>query len=322
MLRLAALAAVLVACSSPPGHPDVASPWSESLPLPEARLEPGVTSVGQRMIVAGGFDPGLVITRDIDAYDALENAWHSIQQAPRPWTHANIAAVATTLYLLGGLEGATYQPRGEVYALDLEDPAAQWRALTPMPAGLERGASAVVVSPPHIFLLGGANATDSVATCLDYDLSHDTWTQLPDLPSPRSHAAGMRREDGTLIVAGGLATLAASSALDETWALPIGGTGWQPRAPMPTARGGCAYGEVLGQLVCAGGERDTEATDAVESYDPLGDTWTSLAPMPSPRAGTQGAVIGGRLFVPGGSGSLRFEPTDTVFVFSLLDALP
>lgn len=295
--------------------------WALSTPLPEARLEPGVTSIGQRLIVVGGFDASLVITRDIDAYDALADEWHSVQQAPVAWTHANVGAASTTLYLLGGLEGPNFIPRGDAFSLDLATPTAAWRPLAPMPVGLERGAAAVVVSPPHIFLLGGATMTGSVATCLDYNFSTDTWTQLPDLPSPRSHAAAMRMADGTLIVAGGLASLDATSALDEVWALPVGATEWQPRAPMPTPRGGCAYGEVFGQLVCAGGERGSEALSAVESYNPLSDVWTVLEPMPFPRAGTQGAVIGGRLYVPGGSGSLQFEPTDTVLVFSFLEAL-
>jgi len=320
VLRHAALIAALAACSEP-ATPPPGDAWTLGTPLPEARLEPGVTSIGQRLIVLGGFDATLAITRDIDAYDALTDEWHSIQDAPVAWTHPNVAAVATTLYLLGGLEGTSFIPRGDSFALDLETPTAAWRPLAPMPPGYERGAAAVVVSPPHVFLLGGATMTGAVATNLDYNLSTDTWSLLPELPSPRSHAAAMRMADGTLIVAGGLASLEATSALDEVWALPVGATEWQPRAPMPTARGGCAYGELFGQLVCAGGERDSEALAVVESYDPLSDAWMVLEPMPFPRAGTQGAVIGGRLFVPGGSGSLRFEPTDTVLVFSFLEAL-
>ena len=91
---------------------------------------------------------------------------------------------------------------------------------------------------------------------------------------------------------------------------------------MSTARGGCVYGVLQGQLVCAGGEAgpvDSPTLTTVESYDPIGDVWSSLSPMPSPRGGTQGAAIGQRLFVPGGAARVAFEPTDTIWVFAPLD---
>ncbi|MDX2091875.1 MAG: kelch repeat-containing protein [Kofleriaceae bacterium] len=321
MLPKAALALALAACSAPADMPDSDDAWFEGLPLPKPRLEPGVTALGQRMIVLGGFTEDLVITREVDAFDVFANRWEPVQPAPVAWTHANLGSAAATLYLLGGLEGPNFIPRGDSFALDLDIAGAQWRALEPIPPGLERGAAAVVVSPPHIFLLGGATLTGSVATCIDYNLSSNTWRRLPDLPSPRSHAAAMRRPDGTLIIAGGLAGLGSSTALDEVLELPLEGVAWRPRTRMPTRRGGCAYGNVFNQLVCAGGEVNGAAVPVTESYDPYSDQWTSLPNMLRPRAGTQGAVISGRLYVPGGSASLRFEPTDTVFVFQLLEAL-
>ena len=142
---------------------------------------------------------------------------------------------------------------------------------------------------------------------------------LPDLPAPRSHPATMRMADGTLIAAGGLATLDAFSAATDVWALPIGATEWQPRASMPTRRGGCAYGVLRGELVCAGGEVDQAALSTVESYDAILDVWTARATMPAATAGTQGAVIANRLYVPGGSRTLNFQPESSLYVFSPLD---
>src|SRR5206468_1402981 len=99
--------------------------------------------------------------------------------------------------------------------------------------------------------------------------------------------------DGSLIVAGGLATVDATSAVTDTYLLPPGGTAWQPKMPMLFAHGGCAYGVVQGQLVCAGGEGGNppgEVFKVTESYDPICDVWTRREDMPQPRAGTQGAV--------------------------------
>lgn len=318
-------AAVLLgvaACSDPVVPPDsLTGPWSEGPPLPSPRLEAGVTALGQRVVVAGGFAADLTITREVHALDPFANVWLPLVDAPVARTHINLAGASATLYLLGGLEGDDFLARGDSYALDLDVAGAAWRPIAPMPAGAERGAAAVVVAAPHVFLIGGASSTATLSSVLDYNFSNDTWTFLPDLPSPRSHAAAMRMMDGTLIVAGGLASTSSTEPLDEVWALPIGAAAWQPRAPMPSPRGGCAYGLVLGRLVCAGGEAGAAALRTVVLYDPINDVWSSAPDLPEPRAGTQGAVIGGRLYVPGGSASLEFRPTATTYVFNLLEAL-
>jgi hypothetical protein len=87
----------------------------------------------------------------------------------------------------------------------------------------------------------------------------------------------------------------------------------------PELRGGCAYGVVLGQLVCAGGEGGPGAHREVESYDPFLDVWQrDLEPMPVARTGTPGAAIGGRLFVPGGAATPAGDPSDTLYVYTPL----
>jgi len=317
------LLAALAACAEPtePARPE---PWRAAPEMPGRRLEPAVAASGARLVVAGGFSTsareGLEITREVIALDTLAGQWQALPELPVAWTHASLAASGGTLFLLGGLEGQAFVPRGEAYALD--PGAGAWRDLPPMPPGQERGAAAVVVAPPHVYLIGGAAAgTAALASVLDYDLAMSTWAQLPDLPSPRSHAAAMRMPDGTLIVAGGLAH-ETGAPLDEVYALPLGAAAWEPRRPMTTARGGCAYGAALGWLVCAGGEAGSSALRVVEAYDPLGDAWTPLPEAPVARAGAQGAVIGQQLYIPGGAGALVFEPERTVLVFSMLDALP
>lgn len=315
----------LSACAEPeaPPRPDA---WREAPAMPGRRLEAAVAASGARLVVAGGFSTaareGLEITREVLALDTLDpaGAWAPLPELPVAWTHAALAASGGALYLLGGLEGATFIPRGEAFALDLGAPA--WRDLPPLPAGQERGAAAVVAAPPHIYLIGGSAAgTAALASVLDYNLAAGTWTPLPDLPAPRSHAAAMRLANGTLIVAGGLAH-ETGAPLDEVWALPPGAAAWEPRRPMPTPRGGCAYGVALGRLVCAGGETRSSALRTVEAYDPIGDTWTTLPDAPAARAGASGAVIGQELYVPGGASALVYEPLDSVLIFSLLDALP
>jgi len=303
------------ACGSSTPAPDAAPPWTAGPELPSARLESGVTALGTRLIVADGFDPTIKIVNEVDALDTATDQWSRLPDAPVAWTHLDLAAANGSLYLLGGLEGQDYVANGATYVLDSTQTA--WTPLMPQPAGLERGAAGVVVRPPMIYLIGGAQQNTSLASVLAYDIANDSWARLPDLPSPRSHPAAAILDDGTLIVAGGLGTLDSTQPLAETLALPINATSWQARAPMPTARGGCAYALFGAQLICAGGEANGSALAVTEAYDWAHDTWTTLAPMPLPRAGTRGAKLGTRFFVPGGAHHIQFVPLSTTDVLTV-----
>jgi hypothetical protein len=134
----------------------------------------------------------------------------------------------------------------------------------------------------------------------------------------------MRRAEGWLIAAGGLAGLDGSEPRGEVWGLPPGATAWQSMAVMHEpgefdTRGGCAYGAVLGQLVCAGGTTGASARGTVETFDPFLDHWRPREGLPVTRSGTPGAAIGGRLFVPGGAAAPGGEPTDTLYIYTPLD---
>ncbi len=103
-------------------------------------------------MVVGGFDQnitqGLRITNEVLSLDLLTEQWSALREAPVAWTHANVAGSSATLYLLGGHDTSSFLARGESYALDLDRADSQWRQLASMPAGMERGAAAVVVFPP------------------------------------------------------------------------------------------------------------------------------------------------------------------------------
>jgi N-acetylneuraminic acid mutarotase len=341
MFRAGLVAWALAACggdSTTPIDAAPTTPWSQGPDVPTARLEPGVTAIGQRVVVLGGFSTGVMagnqITMHVDVFDAASSTWSSLPDAPVAWIHVQLAAVGASLYLLGGAtyESLQFVPQGTAWRLDTADPTASWQPIAAMPAGQERDSAAVVVAPPNvgpgrIYLLGGGNATVALSTNLFYDTIANTWGQLPPLPVALSHAAAMIRPDGTLVVAGGLAGLTPETAVNTTWILPVGATQWQQGAPMLQAKGGCAYGVVQTLLVCAGGEGGNAPNYTVfsetESYDFDTNVWTLDPPMPMTTGGTQGAVVGARLFVPGGARFYALEPTSTLFIYAPLDtAMP
>jgi len=290
--------------------------------MPSRRLEPGVAALGTTLVVVGGIDTtvveGLHITNTVDTFDTASDTWSApLPSAPVAWTHINLASANDQLFLLGGLDGTQFIAHGETWVLD--PGASAWRSLAPMPIGLERGAAGVIATASHVYLLGGASTTAALATCLDYDIANDSWSELPPLPMPRSHPAAMQIADGTLIVAAGLQTLDATMPLGDVWELAPEASTWRARtATLGRPRGGCAYAVLGGALVCAGGEAQQSALRFADRYDPIGDMWQSIEPMPNNRAGTQGAAIGDRFYVPGGAPALVFMPTDTLYVYSPL----
>ncbi len=328
---LSVFGAIGACSSSPPAKPDApSSAWQLGGTMPRRALDAGVAALGQVLVVAGGFDTGqsdgLETTPLVNTLDTTDGMWAKLPDLPVQWTDGNLAVVGDTLYLVGGfaggLAGAGGVAQGQGFALDPLDPA--WRSIPAMPAGLERGASGVVTAPSRIYLLGGASSTAALASCLEYDTVAGTWSRMPDLPALRAHPAAMRMTDGTLIVAGGVASLDASAPSSDVWALAPPGTmpqAWTARTPVPVAgRGSCAYGVVLGTLICAGGEADQLVRQDVESYDPYLDVWTTVPDsMPVPRAGTSGAAVGDRLFVPGGTATPTLDPTDTIYIYTPLD---
>lgn len=308
-----------LACSPAASHPDApSSAWSLGPAMPRRALDAGVAPFGLRVVVAGGFD-GVEITPRVDMFSVVDDGWSALPDAPVRWTSANVAAVGTRLFLLGGL-GAGRVASGEGFVLD--PGSSGWQPTTPMRDA--RGGSGVVTAPGRVYLLGGVSSTGALASCLAYDTIGGSWTPLPDLPAPRAHPAAMRRSDGTLIVAGGFESADASQPRDEVWALfPGGQGGWQLRsAPQRVARGGCAYGVVLGQLICAGGEGGAAASTLVESYDSYADVWIEGEAMPVARAGAQGAALGARLFVPGGADAPGTDATDTLYIYAPLATAP
>jgi len=340
--RSLALAAALSACS-PERTPACdgaegcdaavdasATAWKLGPSLPRRALAPGVVLFGQRVVLAGGLitaagEGGAPTTR-VDAFDVADEVWRPLPDAPVAWTDIDLAVIGATLYIAGGLDSGV--ARGDAYLLDPIDE--QWKPFAGLDPADARGAAGVATAPGRIFLIGGVSSTAALATCLEYDVVADRWTHLPDLPAPRAHPAVMRRSDGALIVAGGFASFDTSEPRSNVWLLPPPGAedrSWQQRAPMrppgdPDIRSGCAYGVVLGELVCAGGQAGGAARNAVDSYDPYLDRWTVREPMPVERTGTQGAAFGARLFVPGGAGPAALEPTDTLYIYSPLDAAP
>jgi N-acetylneuraminic acid mutarotase len=327
-MRCVAVALGLAACSPTTHISDApSSVWTTGPALPVPRFEPGVTALGVQLVVAGGYTSqgsGVTLTTQVDILDVTdtESGWKPLPPAPIAWNSIQLAALGTTIYLLGGLDGSG-NAQGAAWSIDTTASTPAWTPLTSMPAGSERGGAVVLLAQPRVYLLGGLSSVGALASVIYYDTTVGTWgSDIPPLPAPRAYAAGMHLSDGALVVAGGFSGTTPASAVGTTYQLPLEASSWVVGASTPsTPRGNCAYGIVEGALVCAGGEDGTGPVTTSQSYDALTDQWTDQPSsyLPMPVAGTPGTAIGQQLFVAGGANGSQLDPTSTLYVYSPFD---
>jgi N-acetylneuraminic acid mutarotase len=302
--------------------------WHSKSPAPLPRQEAAFAELDGRMYLAGGFEHGGAESARHDVYDVATDTWSMLPPMPEPAHHLSGVGLGGRVYYLGGLQTLGFRPTGRVWAYD--PVTGSWSARAPLPPGRERGAGAVAVHDGRIIYAGGQRIVLDplprrvpVADVDMYDPRTDTWTRLPDMPTPRDHL-GLEVVGDTAYAVGGR-KLRFDQPVTATEALDLTTRRWRTDlAPIPTSRGGFATGVVGGRIVAIGGESPhpdaptpahVHAHQDVEAYDPDRNAWRPLDPMPSGRYGIQGAVHDRGIWVAGGGAGLSVDATDSLSVF-------
>ncbi len=308
---------VAVACREAPApvvETDLAQPaipaWLTERPLPSARQECAVVTLGDRIYVIGGFSASIAVVADVDAYDPATQTFSARAPLPRPLHHVNAVAVDGHIWVIGGLSGLSFTAVGSIYRYD---PVADaWEERGTMPAGQERGSAFVAAKSGLVYLAGGLRGGAAVTDCATFAPAVGAWKGCAPLATPRDHGVGVILGDSFVIVGGrdtGITTHSRSvDAYDDA------SDSWSAHAPMPTSRGGLSGSVVDGRLLVAGGEgapNDSGVFAEVELYDPATNAWSVLPPMRTPRHGTGAATIGRTVYIPGGATKQAFGATNT-----------
>ena len=327
---LAVSIAALAACGDDAVTPDAAGDaggdavttcaiqpgWAEAPALGGPLQETATVAVDGKIYVLGGFDAGLAVLASVQVFDTATCAWSRGPDFPRPVHHVNAAVVEGRIFVVGAMEGLNFSSIGDTWSWN---PATDqgWTTHPGMPAGTQRGASIVGVIEGTIYVVGGLR-NGAVAEVSSFDPVTESWdTTLPPLAEVRDHGCGGAL-GGVLYVTGGrrgtIGTISAS-----VFAYTPGGA-WEPRAAMPTARGGTACGVIGDRIYVVGGEGNPAVPSGVfpqvEAYHPATNTWDSLAPMPVPRHGMGAAAWNGSLYVPGGATTDGFGAVATHEIFT------
>lgn len=152
-------------------------------------------SLGSIIYVAGGENAEFVSDRLwVLDLDNLQKGWQEGPMLPYPVTFATLSAhpapTAPKLYLVGGRKRNANQPSdlyAGVWQLDLEHPDAQWKATTPLPAGLSAHSS--FTTAKHLVVLSGDRGeTFSRVEAINIQLKTTSDTQQQKNLNERKHA--------------------------------------------------------------------------------------------------------------------------------------
>lgn len=233
--------------------------------------------------------------------------WSLAAPLPTERSEDSVAAIDTTLYVVGGYVPAGPNPkfletRGRadvdgtlVQAYDAVENV--WRQGASLPTGLNH--IGIAPSGGKLYTFGGFERQNrgAVAGANVYDPAVDRWTPLAPVPTRRGsisvaalgrkiHLVGGRDEHsvGTHDVYD-----TSTNTYTSARALPVG-------------RDHMGLVEFEGRLFAIGGRIDDfdHNTSYVDAYDPSVDAWTALAAMPSQRSGMAVTVYRGRIFAIGG----------------------
>src|SRR5215813_1822520 len=177
--------------TAPTGTSQGAGIWTQRAPLPTARNEVSLATVGGKIYVLGG-SINRVSVPHVEEYDPATDKWNARMPMIRGLDHMGTAVVNGKIITVGGFLASVHAyPQDLVYEYD---PAANtWRALASMKA--PRASVGVTVLNGKVHAIGGrAPDGKTVATHEVYDPSTGTWSSAAPLPQTRDHMAVVAAE--------------------------------------------------------------------------------------------------------------------------------
>lgn len=239
-----------------------------------------------------------------------EGIWGRAAPLPRVHSEFAVAARGGEIYVIGGY------PVGEVdgTSVDVYDPATDsWRRGPSLPepahhlTAASSGGTLYVIGGQGSGIFGGG-FTDAVWALPP---GAAEWSARARLP--RARGGGVAVElGGRIYVAGGRPPHGHDFAVYDPAT-----DAWTVLPDMPSQRNHIAGAAIGGKVWVAGGRLgpgyNSEASAALEAYDPATGRWESHASMPRPRSGVNGIAARGCFHVWGGEGPDGMFPDHTVY---------
>lgn len=185
--------------------------WSAGVDLPTAAANSAAAVMGDRIFVAGGSatvsagqdgadTPGQVLD-SLWAYDSVTEQWAAVGVLPVPLAGANLVVLNESLYLVGGWDGVAFHD--EIWRWTPgADPAeaGDWAVIARMAS--PRAFMGSVGLNGLIYVVGGYDGKQELASAATLDGSSGEWVALPDLSVPRAGHA-LVYDGGAVVALGG-----------------------------------------------------------------------------------------------------------------------
>lgn len=187
--------------------------WTRKNDMPVPLTHAATAVVGTDVWFAGGYiqKPGnpnsqQTYYKGVFRYDSLTDTWHTGKELPDFRGSSGMIAYGRKLYLFSGDDKNRINPRPETWVLDLDNQAAGWKTLAPIPKA--RTHFGIVEINGFVYIIGGQKGIDETsvhyADSYKYDIANNTWTRIADFPTVISHISPSTFEyNGRIIVAGG-----------------------------------------------------------------------------------------------------------------------
>jgi N-acetylneuraminic acid mutarotase len=287
-------------------------------PTSRPPLEPAVVmsapQVQPAALVAGGSGDG-TDGGEAPTFQSISlGSWTSSASAPSIRADAAVASIDGKVYVFGGLRDSSLVPKTR--AIDVYDPATnKWQSgVGESPVAFSH--LAVAVDGDDVYFAGGVvgngkKRIESTKAVWKYDVSDNSWTELPELPSSRA-AGSMVLLDGKLHFLGGSGS-DPEKELSSHFVLDLSDldAGWDTSTPMPAGRKRFGAAVAFGKIYVIGGhtgEDHRKLRSDVWSWDPENpDRWSTKASLPNSRSHMPQSVLadpwGGILVVGGKTNS-------------------
>ena len=182
-------------------------------PLNKPRQSPAVSTYHHHLVVAGGWDGGLLATVEILDMSISHWQWLSVTGLPVSCRRmsAAITHVQGTLYLLGGTLGKQVLSVSLSALTQTDKPPPQWCTIPDAP--LED--STAIAVRGSLLTVGGSHGGQRSSAIYVYNQEKNVWNKVGDLPTERTNCACSLLPSGEILVAGGKDGNDWTSRMDE-----------------------------------------------------------------------------------------------------------
>ena len=241
---------------------------------------------------------------------AAQGEWGRRADLPAAHSEFAVAALDGRIYVIGGYATGDVEA-GAVLVYD--SAADRWRPGPPLPQPAHHLMAASAGGKVYVF--GGLSLSffggGFIGNVWELDPAAGAWTARA--PMPRARGGGVAVTlDGLIYVAGGRPPHGRDFAVYD----PAADT-WTVLPDMPGQRNHIAGAAIGGRIYVAGGRLGpgfrSEASAALEVFDPATGAWSAAAPLPRPRSGINGVAAMGCFHVWGGEGGDGMFPDHTVY---------